>query len=59
VLTSVAGRPTATPADVATALRGADDGAVDIVLIRDRREVTVKATLPDREGARGRRTVPI
>lgn len=59
VLTSVAGRSIATPADVAAALRGTDSSTIDIVLMRDRREVTVKATLPDREPGPGRRTVPI
>jgi hypothetical protein len=44
---------------VAAALRGADGGTVDIVLMRDRREMTVTATLPDREAAGSRRTVPI
>lgn len=49
VITAMAGRTVNDPADVTAAIRAAAPGsAVDIRLVREKKEMTVKATLPER-----------
>lgn len=49
VITTIAGQPVADVGDVNAAVRGAAPGTeVEIGLMRDRREMRVKATMPDR-----------
>jgi S1-C subfamily serine protease len=48
-MTSVAGRTVRRPSDVTAAIRdAAPDTAIEIRLLREKKEVTVKATIPDR-----------
>lgn len=51
VITSVNGRAVETPGDVAAELGGAEDGdVVELRILRDRKELTLKATIERREG---------
>jgi len=48
VLTAIDGRPARTPADVSASVRDAARGAtLDVRLMRDRKEISVKVTIPD------------
>ena len=50
VITAINGRPIGDPGDARAALRETARGsAIDVRLIRDRKELTVKATLPERD----------
>jgi serine protease Do len=61
VITSIAGRAVRRPSDVTAAIRDASpDAAVEIRLLREKKELTVKATMPDRRPARASRDrVPV
>jgi S1-C subfamily serine protease len=60
VLTAINGRPLARSADVAASLRDAAPGStIEIRLVRDRKEMTVKAMVPDRQPVARDRTIPI
>jgi serine protease Do len=50
VVTAIGGRPVRTPADVSASARTAARGAtIDVRLTRDRKEISVKVTVPDNQ----------
>jgi len=54
IITTVAGKPIEDTGDLVGAIRSADEGAeIDIGIVRDRKEQTLKVKLSD--GERGRR----
>jgi S1-C subfamily serine protease len=60
VITAVAGRVVRSPAEVTAALRDASAGtAVEIRLLREKKELTVTATIPDRRPERSRDRFPV
>ena len=61
VITAVNGRSVTTSGDVTSALRQAEAGSIDINVTRDRKPLTLKATLPDlrRPVTSGRRGLPV
>ena len=60
VITAVGGQSTTTPSDVVSALRRVQPGeAVDISVTRERKSLTLKATLPGRPATSGRSGLPI
>jgi serine protease Do len=59
VITAIGGRSVRTPADVAASVRTAARGTtLEIRLVRDRKEMAVKVTLPDDQPARPRQ-IPV
>jgi serine protease Do len=60
VVTAVAGRSVRRPADVTAAIGAASPGsAVEIRLLREKKELTVKATIPDRRPVPARNRTPV
>lgn len=57
VLTAIDGRSVRTPADVAASLRTARGGALDVRLVRDKKEMAVKVVVPDDQAQR--RQIPV
>jgi len=59
VVTAVGGRAVRSPSDVTRAIRDAPAGAaLEIRLLREKKELTVKATIPDRRPAPSRDRIP-
>jgi serine protease Do len=60
IITAIAGRAVRTPSDVTSAIRNASpDAAVEMRLLREKKELTVKATIPDRRPVRSRDRIPV
>lgn len=60
VIIAMAGRAVREPADVMDAIRDTESGsALEIRIVREKKELTVKATIPDRRRATSRDRIPV
>ena len=59
VITAINGQDVSSSADITRATRGRDGGALDITVTRDRKSLSLKATVPGRSRTSGRGGLPI